>query len=62
MRLFAAVRPPEPVLLHLERALAGVRPLADGAGVRWSSQENLHLTLAFFGDVPDGAVDELGAG
>jgi len=62
VRLFAAVRPPEHVLLHLEQALAGVGSLADGAGVRWSSEENLHLTLAFFGDVPDGAVDALGDG
>ncbi len=62
MRLFVAVRPPDPVLLHLDRAVAGVRDLADGAGVRWTAPENLHLTLAFFGEVPDGALGELTSG
>ena len=59
MRLFAAIRPPVQVLDHLERALSGVAALADAGGVRWAAQENLHLTLAFFGEVPDGAVGEL---
>lgn len=59
MRLFVAVRPPEAVLEHLERALAGVAELADGGGVRWSAPENRHLTIGFFGEVPDGAIDEL---
>lgn len=59
MRLFAAVRPPEAVLDHLERALSGVAALADGGGVRWSAPENLHLTLGFFGEVPEGAIAEL---
>ncbi|WP_372593626.1 RNA 2',3'-cyclic phosphodiesterase [Actinotalea sp.] len=60
MRLFAAVRPPEHVLLHVQRAMAGVAELAGEAGVRWSAPENLHLTLAFFGEVPPGRQEELG--
>ncbi len=59
MRLFAAVRPPELALDHLERALSGVSVLADAGGVRWSAPENLHLTIGFFGEVPQGAVGEL---
>jgi 2'-5' RNA ligase len=68
MRLFAAVWPPPGVLDHLDLALAtvrGVTPGADDAPVRWSARETWHLTMAFYGDVPDGAVpamdDELRA-
>ncbi len=56
MRLFASVRPPVPVLDHLRAALA---LSAVDAPVRWTAEENWHLTVAFFGDVPDGALDEL---
>ncbi|MDQ2623967.1 MAG: RNA 2',3'-cyclic phosphodiesterase [Actinomycetota bacterium] len=63
MRLFAAVRPPDAALDHLESALVsvgwpGTGPAAPGA-VRWTARENWHVTLAFFGEVPDGAVDDL---
>ena len=67
MRLFAAVWPPEPVLDHLDLALATVRggPAGLSSAVRWSARETWHLTTAFYGDVPDGAVpglrDELAA-
>lgn len=61
MRVFASVRPPAPVLDHLRAALdlatAGLEP-----PVRWTAQENWHLTVAFFGEVPDGAADRLGGG
>lgn len=58
MRLFAAIRPPAPALVHLEGALA---PLRAGAGgrLRWIPPEQLHLTVAFYGNVPDGAVPDL---
>ncbi|WP_147916626.1 RNA 2',3'-cyclic phosphodiesterase [Ruania zhangjianzhongii] len=58
MRLFAAIRPPEAALDHLESALA---PLHAGAGdrLRWLPREQLHLTVAFYGDVPDGAAPDL---
>lgn len=60
MRLFAAVRPAGPALDHLESALAAVGP---GHGqLRWTVRENWHVTLAFYGEVPEGAVDELAAG
>lgn len=65
MRLFAAVRPPAVALDHLEGALAsvgwpGTGPAAPGA-VRWTVRENWHVTLAFYGEVPDGAAEELAA-
>lgn len=68
MRLFAAVRPPGDVLDHLEGALASVRggpatrPRAGQSGLRWSAPEDRHVTLAFFGEVADGYVEDLAAG
>ena len=62
MRLFAAVWPTDPVLDHLDLALAAVRggPAgADRGPVRWSARETWHLTLAFYGDLPDGSVPVL---
>lgn len=55
MRLFAAIRPPAPVLEHLDAALA---PLREGVGqrLRWVPAEQWHLTVAFYGQVPDGAA------
>ncbi len=66
MRLFAALWPSAPVLDHLDVALAAVR--SGGAGearhgsngsVRWSARETWHLTAAFYGELPDAALDEL---
>jgi len=65
MRLFAAVRPPDAVLGHLEVALTSVRggpaaqPRASRTGLRWNRPEDRHVTLAFFGEVPEGYVGEL---
>ena len=63
MRLFAAIWPPEDVLDHLDLALASVRGAPSGlsSAVRWSARETWHLTAAFYGDVPDGAVPGLTA-
>ena len=63
MRLFAAVWPPADVLDHLDLALASVRgaPAGTSSAVRWSARENWHLTVAFYGDLPDGAVPGLAA-
>ncbi len=62
MRLFAALRPPLDVLDHLEQALQTVSPPWLGAGpppLRWVTPEQRHVTLAFYGEVPDGAVEDL---
>lgn len=58
MRLFAALRPPPAVLDHLRTALLATTAGVPGT-VRWTAEENWHLTLAFYGEVPDGAVPEL---
>lgn len=54
-RLFIAV----PVDESVRRNLARVGTAADARGVRWVEQENLHLTLAFVGDVEERRVAEL---
>lgn len=77
MRLFAAITPPVEALDHLENALAVLGPLPPpverpGRGPRghrrhvaaaspWTPRSTWHLTLAFFGEVPDGAVPDLEA-
>lgn len=50
MRLFTALLPPAEVLDDLAAALAGV---ADPGGLRWTSREQWHITLGFFGDDDD---------
>ncbi|MFT3861262.1 RNA 2',3'-cyclic phosphodiesterase [Micropruina sp.] len=57
MRLFAAVIPPATALNALE-AFVEPRRAADPA-LRWAGREHWHLTLAFFGDVPDGRIEPL---
>lgn len=62
MRLFAALRPPREVLDHLDQALQTVSPPWLGAGpppLRWVAPEQRHVTLAFYGEVPDGALEDL---
>lgn len=44
-RLFVAIRPPEPVRARLLAAMGGV------GGARWQSEDQLHLTLRFIGEV-----------
>lgn len=63
MRLFAAVWPPDDVLDHLDLALASVRggPAGTSSALRWSARETWHLTVAFYGETPDGVVPSLTA-
>ncbi|MDM7856232.1 2'-5' RNA ligase family protein [Cellulomonas alba] len=64
MRLFAAVWPPDDVLDHLDLALATVRggPAALSSSIRWSARDAWHVTAAFYGELPDGALPGLAAG
>lgn len=53
MRLFVAIRFPDPVLDALETELQRLRVQAPEAN--WSRREHLHLTLEFLGEVRDPA-------
>lgn len=44
-RLFVAIRPPEAIRRRLLLAMGGI------SGARWQSDEQLHLTLRFIGEV-----------
>lgn len=60
MRLFASLVPSPEALAHLSLALEAVRPPAAGGsahrgGLRWVDPDQWHVTLAFYGEVPDGA-------
>lgn len=63
MRLFTALALPEAVQDHLDLAVDALRgaPAAGPPAVRWVPAEQRHITTAFFGEVPDGAVPELAA-
>ena len=54
VRLFAAIDPPVHAVAHLDHAV-GAR---DGR-LRWTPVDQLHVTTAFFGEVPDDRVLEL---
>lgn len=53
MRLFVAVRPPAQAVAHAATAVDAVRQASSDTGVRWVPAERWHLTLAFYGEVPD---------
>jgi RNA 2',3'-cyclic 3'-phosphodiesterase len=55
VRLFVAVRPGADALAHAAAAVDVVR--REHAGPRWIPSERWHLTLAFYGEVPDAEVD-----
>ncbi|MQA77860.1 MAG: RNA 2',3'-cyclic phosphodiesterase [Streptosporangiales bacterium] len=59
MRLFAALEPPPAALAEVVEALAPVR--TELPDLRWAPVERMHLTVAFYGEVPDRSVDDLGA-
>ena len=66
MRLFAAIRPDARALDHLAGALVGAGVDTGGAHggpppLRVVPAEQQHVTLAFYGEVPGGAVDDLAA-
>lgn len=54
-RLFVAIRPPRPVREQLLQVMGGVR------GARWQSDDQLHLTLRFIGEVDRHLAEDLHA-
>ncbi|HEY9554509.1 RNA 2',3'-cyclic phosphodiesterase [Allosphingosinicella sp.] len=54
-RLFVAIRPPRPVRELLLDVMGGVR------GARWQSDDQLHLTLRFIGEVDRHLAEDLHA-
>jgi 2'-5' RNA ligase len=44
-RLFVAIRPPQPIRRQLLGAMGGI------SGARWQTEDQLHLTLRFIGEV-----------
>lgn len=54
-RLFVAIRPPPPIREMLRGAMGGV------SGARWQSDEQLHLTLRFIGEVDRHAAHDIHA-
>jgi 2'-5' RNA ligase len=52
-RLFVAIRPPEEVRDQL------IDVMDDGVAVRWQSDEQLHLTLRFIGEVDRPVAEDL---
>jgi 2'-5' RNA ligase len=57
VRLFAAVQLPPDIVAHLDTV---VTPHRDDA-LRWTTPDSWHLTLAFYGEVPDARVPGLKA-
>jgi 2'-5' RNA ligase len=55
MRLFAAIVPPRAAIEGLDEAVQSVRD----ANLSWTFTSSWHVTLAFYGEVADGRVDEL---
>ncbi|MBU0651939.1 MAG: RNA 2',3'-cyclic phosphodiesterase [Proteobacteria bacterium] len=55
IRAFLALDPPEEILREIGRVQDRLRKLIHG-DLRWVRPEGIHLTLKFFGDVPENAV------
>ncbi|HWM37473.1 MAG TPA: 2'-5' RNA ligase family protein, partial [Streptomyces sp.] len=62
MRLFAGLLPPGHVLDgpgQLADAVKELRSLEGAGRLRWADRANWHITLAFYGEVPDSLLPEL---
>lgn len=62
MRLFAALLPPDDVLDgpgELVDAVAELQTRPDADRLRWTGRASWHVTLAFYGEVPDGTLPAL---
>ncbi|WP_320776953.1 RNA 2',3'-cyclic phosphodiesterase [Streptomyces sp. CRN 30] len=59
MRLFAAVLPPEDVVVEVGVEVERLRALSGAGRLRWTGRAGWHFTLAFYGEVDEGLVPEL---
>lgn len=55
IRLFVAIRPPAPIRSQLLALMGGVR------GARWQSDDQIHLTLRFIGEVDRHVAEDIHA-
>ncbi|HSB51133.1 MAG TPA: RNA 2',3'-cyclic phosphodiesterase [Dissulfurispiraceae bacterium] len=59
MRCFVAIDVPQEVKENVRGLIEGIRHTS--RGVRWVPVENIHVTLKFLGEIPDGTVDKVRA-
>src|ERR1041384_3824360 len=64
MRLFVAITPPRAVLLEVQTAVDALKrgnaPEVN-ALLRWTRPETWHITVAFYGEVPEDKAEDLAA-
>lgn len=60
IRAFLAMDPPEEILGEIGRIQGRLQRLIRGE-LRWVRPEAIHLTLKFFGDIPESAVADIAA-
>jgi 2'-5' RNA ligase len=60
IRAFLALDPPEEILREVGRIQDRLRKLVHG-DLRWVRPEGIHLTLKFFGDISENAVESISA-
>jgi 2'-5' RNA ligase len=60
IRAFLAIDPPEEILGEIGRIQGRLQRLIRGE-LRWVRPEAIHLTLKFFGDIPESAVKTIAA-
>lgn len=60
IRAFLAIDPPEEILREIGRIQERLQRMIRGE-VRWVRPEAIHLTLKFFGDIPESAVASIAA-
>lgn len=61
MRLFSALTPPSEVTEHLVHTLRPIKNSINASGFSWVDPDNWHITLSFYGEEPDGNVDNISA-
>ena len=59
VKLFVAILPPPQATEELAAAVRSLHALPEAAGLRWTGRPSWHLTLAFLGEVDDGALPGL---